>query len=149
MRTDLGILATEVLQIYRRRLESRSVDAHLVVEGDVFATVMAVEIKQVVANLLGNAMDATDELGRAGITVRGLASEVVITVSDTGHGIREQDSRRVFKSFFTTRKDVGTGLGLWVSKGIVEKHLGEISFQSCPSPPNRCTTFTVRLKKDI
>jgi signal transduction histidine kinase len=55
---------------------------------------------------------------------------VRITVADTGSGIDPALKSKIWEPFFTTKKDIGTGLGLWVSKQIMEKHAGSIRFRS-------------------
>ena len=94
------------------------------------------EIRQVVANLVGNATDAMAQGGRLFLRTapathwpsgrRGVA----ITVADTGSGIDEAVIRRIFEPFFSTKGNTGTGLGLWVSLEIVEKHEGSLRVRS-------------------
>jgi PAS domain S-box-containing protein len=94
------------------------------------------EIRQVVANLIGNAIDALPEGGR--ILVRAAYSRdwrsgspgVVVTVADTGIGMDAETSRRIFEPFFSTKGMTGTGLGLWVSSEIAEKHQGSLRVRS-------------------
>jgi len=68
-----------------------------------------------------------------------------ISVRDDGPGIPEQTSQHLFEPFFTTKGDSGTGLGLWVSKGIVEKHGGRIEFTTDISEAGHGTTFRIIL----
>jgi signal transduction histidine kinase len=70
---------------------------------------------------------------------------IAVTVSDTGKGIRREDARRLFQPFFTTKSAKGTGLGLWISKGIVQKYEGAIGFRSIHMPRGSCTCFRVFL----
>lgn len=89
-------------------------------------------LRQVVLNLLGNALAATDAGGRVEIdvaTVRDTGR--VLTVRDDGHGIEAVDLPRVFDPFFT-RSEGGTGLGLSIVHGIVERHGGTVSLESAP-----------------
>jgi len=94
------------------------------------------ELRQVVANLVGNAIDALPEGGR--ITVRARPSRdwrdgapgVAITVADNGIGMDSDTSSRVFEPFFSTKGMTGTGLGLWVSSEIAVKHQGSIRVRS-------------------
>jgi signal transduction histidine kinase len=72
------------------------------------------------------------------------AEFVRITIADRGHGIPVACQRNIFTPFFTTKKDVGTGLGLWVTKSMVEKHGGRISFRS---QPDRGTVFSILLPR--
>jgi PAS domain S-box-containing protein len=142
--TGLKQLVSEVLELYRSRSISRGLTlrASSQSEEEVFVTVIAGEIKQVVANLIANAIDATPAGGIVETSVRQIEDSVEISVSDTGCGISESNRKNLFEPFFTTKADVGTGLGLWVSKGIVEKHQGTIVLDDSRELG---TTFRVRL----
>jgi signal transduction histidine kinase len=109
---------------------------------EVFVHVIAGEIKQVLANLIANAIDATPAGGIVETSVLRFEDAVEIAVSDTGCGISEANRKHLFEPFFTTKADVGTGLGLWVSKGIVEKHGGSLLVDDAAETG---TTFRVRL----
>ena len=126
--TALSELVSSVLGLYRSRAASRAVQ--LVDEtargAGLKVMVNAGEIKQVVANLVSNAIDATPEGGSVTLSLGESAGQVEVVVSDTGSGISKESRKRLFEPFFTTKLDVGTGLGLWVSKGIIEKHGGSI-----------------------
>jgi len=94
-------------------------------------------------NLIDNAIDAMDGQGTLTLSTRLDGSDVVIDITDSGHGMPADVEARVFEPFFTT-KDVGkgTGLGLDISRRIVaERHRGEITFDSVPGR----TTVHVRL----
>jgi signal transduction histidine kinase len=104
--------------------------------------VHAAELNQVWTNLIDNAIDAMQGEGTLRIATRREADEVVVEITDSGHGIDPEVLRRVFEPFFTT-KDVGkgTGLGLDITRRIVERHDGLIDFDSRPGS----TTARVRL----
>jgi PAS domain S-box-containing protein len=142
--TGIVQLVSEVLDLYRSRSASRGLTLRSTTlpAEEVFATVIAGEIKQVIANLVANAIDATPPGGVIETTVLRVEHAVEIAVSDTGSGISEAASKQLFEPFFTTKADVGTGLGLWVSKGIIEKHGGSIWVD--PSA-QQGATFRVRL----
>ena len=102
------------------------------------------QMQQVFMNLFVNAAQAMQEEGR--ITVKSGYSKqdghVVVTVSDTGHGIDKQHIARIFDPFFTTKEDGrGTGLGLSIAYGIVTQHGGTITVDS---EPGKGTTFSMR-----
>jgi len=109
------------------------------------------ELRQIFLNLIGNAIQAMPAGGRLRLRVsdavdlntqrRGIA----ISVTDTGPGIRPEDARRLFQPFFTTKSAKGTGLGLWISKGIVQKYEGRISFRTFRTRQSACTCFRVFL----
>ena len=103
------------------------------------------EIRQVLANLVGNAVDAMGRnsgerrlcLGMTAATnhrtgQRGLR----VTVADNGGGISPEAKVRIFEPFFTTKESTGTGLGLWVSREIVKKHGGVLRFRSSDGNPH-------------
>jgi signal transduction histidine kinase len=72
---------------------------------------------------------------------------VRITVTDNGSGIHPDRIQRIFEAFFTTKQDVGTGLGLWLSQEIVQKHAGRISVKSRVAPPQSGTAFSIFLAR--
>jgi PAS domain S-box-containing protein len=94
------------------------------------------EIRQVIANLVGNAIDAVSERGR--IIIRTSSTRdwkrnregITITVADNGMGMDNSTRDRIFEPFFSTKEDTGTGLGLWISHEIVAKHQGSIRVRS-------------------
>ncbi|MGB0523574.1 MAG: ATP-binding protein [Flammeovirgaceae bacterium] len=104
------------------------------------------ELNQVFMNLIGNALDATEDEGEIGITTQNLANTIVIKITDTGMGIPEAVKSRIFEPFFTT-KDVGegTGLGLSISYGIIQKHKGTLSVES---EVGKGTAFIITLPKN-
>jgi PAS domain S-box-containing protein len=143
--TDIVALVAEVLDLYRSRCQSRGVK--LLASPDttepILATVNPGEIKQVVSNLVANALDATPTGGTITTSVARLSQpSVEIAIADTGHGIPDAIHGRLFEPFFTTKEDVGTGLGLWVSRGIAEKHGGTLVLDPASTSG---TTFRVQL----
>ncbi len=101
------------------------------------------QIEQALIALEINAIEAMPGGGTLKLTMQLLGSEIEIKVIDNGIGINEEDLDHIFEPFFTTKKDgKGTGLGLAVVHGIVERHNGRISVQS---KPNAGTTFTIIL----
>ena len=113
------------------------------------------ELRQVLSNLLANSLDAVDGSGSGSGTVKLRASlappssngkgRIRITVADNGKGIHAAALSRIFEPFFTTKGSIGTGLGLWVSKQLVEKHGGSIRVRSSTSGPHRGTAFSIVL----
>jgi signal transduction histidine kinase len=98
------------------------------------------EVRQLFANLIGNALDAMPNGGRLFLSVR--ASQdwyqpevqgVRITIADTGSGMTEAVRQRIFEPFFTTKEITGTGLGLWISSEIIAKHQGTVRVRSRPA----------------
>ena len=142
----------ELLAIFQSRLTAK----HVTVEKE-FQCVERLrafkgEIRQVLSNLLTNAIDASPQGGRLvlrvkyGVTLNGTRrSTVLMEVEDFGAGIQPQDRERIFEPFFTTKSDVGTGLGLWVSRQIVEKHGGTLDFRTSLEKGSSGTCFCVVL----
>ncbi len=110
-----------------------------------------VELRQVFLNLIGNAIQAMPEGGTLGVHVREATDwirhrrGVMISIIDTGKGIQPEDARRLFEPFFSTKSTKGTGLGLWISKGIVQKYDGLISCRSYRHAGGCATCFRVFL----
>lgn len=89
------------------------------------------QMMQVLTNLLKNAFDAMPDGGSVHITLEDTLSDVIITLSDTGTGIKEEDRAKIFEPFFTTKSiGQGTGLGLATAYGIVKMHKGQITAES-------------------
>jgi PAS domain S-box-containing protein len=110
-----------------------------------------VELRQVFLNLIVNAVQAMPDGGILEVRVREVTdwtkqdSMAAISILDTGIGIRPEDARRMFDPFFTTKSTKGTGLGLWISKGIVQKYEGRISYRSYRHANGYITCFRVLL----
>jgi PAS domain S-box-containing protein len=113
------------------------------------------EIRQVLSNLLTNAIDAMQPRGgrlllRCREATHGKTGcrGIAITVADTGCGIDRQTLQKIFEAFFTTKDIGGTGLGLWISKDIVNRHHGELKVRSSQRPSHCGTVFTLFLPFD-
>lgn len=110
-----------------------------------------VELRQVFLNLIGNAIQAMPDGGTLGVTVREATDftmnrrGIVISIVDTGAGIKPEDARHLFQPFFSTKSTKGTGLGLWISKGIIQKYDGRISCRTWRSENSNYTCFRVFL----
>ncbi len=110
----------------------------------VVAPVNPQEIKQVVLNLLVNALDSLDDDGLVRLEVGTRGGMAELTVADNGCGMEPKVLKHVFEPFFTRRKEgQGTGLGLSISYRIVSDHGGEITAES--PGPGQGATFRVRL----
>jgi len=142
---DLGAVLDEAVSIMRFRLRASEARLALQVPEGVRILADAVQIKQVLINLMINAIDAMEHTIRKDlqvrVAVRGAMAE--LSVQDTGHGIPPEKLNRIFDPFFTTKSaERGTGLGLSVCLGIVGQHRGEIAVSSVPGEG---TVFTVLL----
>ncbi|HEX8713339.1 MAG TPA: ATP-binding protein [Terracidiphilus sp.] len=114
------------------------------------------ELRQVFLNLIGNAVQAMPDGGRLSVCVREATDwprdplrGVAISIVDTGAGIHPDDMEKIFQPFFSTKSTKGTGLGLWISKGIVQKYDGRISFRSYRRSDSCTTCFRVFLPATV
>jgi PAS domain S-box-containing protein len=140
-----------VLSIYEGRLHNSGVH----VEAEYRATTPIVcfdgDVRQVLNNLVGNAIDAMPKGGHLFLRSHNIThpqtgvSGQVLTVADTGSGMSPETQARIFEAFFTTKGISGTGLGLWVSKEVVERHNGQLSVRSSQSPAAHGTVFRLFL----
>ena len=111
------------------------------------------ELKQVFMNLVSNAIQAMPEGGRMRVCVKdasvsnGRHGGIIVSITDTGTGIAPEHARRLFEPFFTTKSTKGTGLGLWISRGIVQKHDGILRFRSVFGPQVTVTTFQISIPR--
>jgi PAS domain S-box-containing protein len=146
---DPAVIMDEILQLYSRKLENKRIRVIRSYRGKFLISGYSGEVRQLLANLLVNAVDAMEEGGDLRVRVRGGRHwptgrpGVRLTVADNGSGIPRENLRRVFEPFYTTKKDAGTGLGLWVSRGIVEKHGGSIRVRSRSGGPYHGTVFSI------
>jgi signal transduction histidine kinase len=141
----LGKLAQAALRIHRKTIAGKQI--HLVpdIPEELAAEVRPGEILQVISNLIANALDALPEEGTLHLRVRKDSSVVHILIADNGHGIPNENADMIFEPFFTTKQDRGTGLGLHISKKIVEGHRGKIRMRSSVREGKSGTTFRVSL----
>ena len=138
-------LVRNMLDVHGPRLEKRNVKVSVSLDDRARVWGLSSELRQVLMNLLLNATDAVREDGQLNIRVRLVRDKIHIVVSDNGCGIPKQYQKRVFDPFFTTKSNKGNGLGLWVSKGIVEKHHGKIRLRSRIDGLRHGTAFQVIL----
>ncbi len=112
------------------------------------------ELRQVFANLIGNAFDATRQGGR--IILRERAARhpksrqpgVRVLIADTGQGMCAEVKNHLFEPFKSTKGNNGNGLGLWISKGIIDKHRGSIQVRSSTGPGKSGTVFSIFIPFD-
>jgi signal transduction histidine kinase len=140
----LATLAEAALRIHQSALKAKQI--HLVKDlpQEVTAQVYTTEMLQVMSNLIVNSLDALPEAGTLYMRLRKLGREIHIVVADNGHGIPAEHIHQIFEPFFTT-KMVGTGLGLALSKRIIEHNQGKISLRSSVRPGKSGTTFKISL----
>jgi PAS domain S-box-containing protein len=151
VQVSIAQLLDDILELQLRRLEFNNVviDKRYTSRGMVQG--FPVELKQVFLNLIGNAVQAMPDGGRLRLHVFESARRdnrqagTWVSVCDTGVGIDAEHARHLFEPFFTTKSAKGTGLGLWISKGIIQKYGGNISFRSLRRAGKNITCFQIFL----
>jgi PAS domain S-box-containing protein len=142
----------QVLHLYFRKLNGKHIE--VVKEYDQSASIRGFsgELRQLFSNLVINAVDAMNDGGKLRIHIQrshdwadGEQPGVRVTIADTGRGIQRSELSHLFEPFYTTKQDIGTGLGLWISSGIVEKHHGRIRVRSTTAFGRSGTVFSVFL----
>ena len=148
---DPAALMDEILQLYSRKLETRQIRVTRRYRNVVQIQGYAGELRQLFANLVVNATDAMGNHGSLQVRVapgHDWSSDregIRISVADNGVGIPRENVRQIFEPFYTTKKETGTGLGLWVSNGIVRKHGGSIRVRSRAQGRTTGTVFSIFL----
>ena len=151
-RLDAGKLLDEVVQLYLRKLQQRHITIDKQSKDELEIRGYPGELRQLFSNLILNAMEAMKEGGRLRLRVvrtHEWSGEqrpgVRVTFADTGTGISATSLPHIFEPFYTTKKENGTGLGLWLAYGIAQKHTGWIRVASRTSPGSSGTVFVVFL----
>ena len=126
-------IITSISNMIRQEAEAGGVELDIQVEEDLPEVhVDERQLHQVMLNLTKNALEAMPDGGRLQIGARKIAETVEVYVSDTGEGIPEEHLEQIFDTFFTTKR-TGTGLGLSLTRKIVQEHGGELHVSSQPS----------------
>jgi two-component system, NtrC family, sensor kinase len=142
-------LLDNIVELQERELRDKRIDLQRKYNVEAVLDGFAAELRQVFLNLLLNAVQAMPDGGSLRIAVREATDwptgrvGAAISIIDTGTGIQQMDSKRLFEPFFTTKSAKGTGLGLWISKGIVQKYEGRISYKSLRHLRGCMTCFRV------
>jgi PAS domain S-box-containing protein len=138
---DLKEMLHEILLLLERRLTELGVAVATDMPEPVSVAAFPAELRQVFTNLITNAAEAAGHGGNITVRIRPQAAGIdaagqkmqagaIVTIADNGDGISEDIQPHLFQPFFTTKGERGTGLGLWVSRGIINKHGGTISLES-------------------
>ena len=148
---SIGGILDDVLQLQGRQLLLNRIVLDKQYFTDATIRGFPVELRQVFLNLISNAIQAMPTGGQLRIRMATHWNEacsrtnLCISICDTGSGIRPEDAKHLFEPFFTTKSTKGTGLGLWISKGIVQKYDGAINFRSIVFKGRTVTSFRVTL----
>jgi PAS domain S-box-containing protein len=145
-------LITSALSVYQGRLVNSNIDVEKRVRATRSVFCFEGEIRQVLSNLIINAIDAMHPRGgrlfvrsREGTDWKTGRKGVILTVADTGSGMSPATQAKIFEPFFTTKEIGGTGLGLWVSHEIVQRHGGTLAVRSSQRPGRSGAVFTLFL----
>ena len=152
----IGEILESVTALYERKIQSAGIrlEQHIDFDGHVLA--MPGELRQILANLVGNAIEAIGPR-RGRITLRAYESQdrrrglsgLRVLVADDGPGIPEHVRGKIFEPFFTTKGEGGTGLGLWIASDILRKYDGTMRLRSCTQPHRSGTCFSLFLPFEI
>jgi signal transduction histidine kinase len=145
---DLVSLFDAALRVNQAKLDAKKI--HLVRKHPeaLPASVHSGEILQVISNLLINAVEALPQEGTLAIRLHKRSDHIALLVADDGPGISPENKERLFQPFFTTKSDSGTGLGLALSKKIVERHGGKIKARSRMTSGKSGTVFRILLPRE-
>ncbi len=133
---NVNTIIEDTLLLLNRQLQRANVELQSELETLPDAVIAADQIRQVLSNLVINAKDAMPNGGRLRIRTRHIPGAddlhgwVRIMIADTGTGIPQEMIRSIFEPFVTTKGEKGTGLGLWIVKGIIQNHAGKLSVKS-------------------
>ena len=145
---DLLTLVNEAIQLVSREAKNKDIE----IAQKINRTLPSIwsdpyQLRQVLVNLLTNAIHATGPGGSITVTLMGDNEGVSLTVQDTGEGIPKENMERIFEPFFSTKAPgEGTGLGLFVTRGIIERLSGKIEVDS---QLGQGTSFCIKLPKSI
>jgi signal transduction histidine kinase len=154
--TRVDELMEEVLTLYGRRIADRSLQVDRQYSCPEEALVFPGEMRQVLSNLITNAIEASSPRGRLRVRIRCARNwsdpgvrGIRISVGDTGTGIPAEVQRRLGEPFFTTKGQRGTGLGLWVTRSIIQRYGGDIHLRSSTARHRHGTVFSIFLPTNM
>lgn len=154
--TRIDGLMEEVLALYGRRISEKSLQVDRQYDCPQEAVVYPGEMRQVLSNLVTNAIEASSAKGRLRVRIRCARNwsdpgvrGIRISVGDTGTGIPAEVQRRLGEPFFTTKGQRGTGLGLWVTRSIVQRYGGDIHLRSSTASDRHGTVFSIFLPTNM
>jgi PAS domain S-box-containing protein len=148
-------LIRPVLNLYQGRLMNSGIDVRTQFTDSVEVSCLENEIRQVLNNLIGNAIDAMRTGGKlllrshCAVDAATGREGMRLTVADTGQGMSAETKSRIFEPFFTTKDINGTGLGLWISAEIVARHHGRLTVRSSEDERFHGTVFSLFLPSGV
>lgn len=137
---NVAELIDDVASVYERKLHYKKITLEKQTTEGLRIVARQGDLKQVLSNLLTNAIDAIGERGRIALRAREATAwqtgtrGIRITVADNGVGMSPEVQAEAFVPFFTTKSEIGTGIGLWVTRNLIERHGGFIRCRSAKAP---------------
>jgi len=154
-RVDVAQLLDSALVLFRAKLKNQNIKVHVECDRKCHVICSLGEIRQVVVNLIANAIDAMRRGGDLFVRAAAVPHPstcvpgVRISIVDHGEGISPSAYCKLFEAFFTTKGDIGTGLGLWLTKDIIEQHRGFIRARNHHSPRGAVFSFWIPEKPTL
>jgi len=157
VRINLKETLEDLLLLMQRRFQTLGISVSVDLPPEINVEGFPAELRQVFTNLITNAAEAAGEGGNIAVRVfpqpadtrsrsdKTLEAGAIVEITDNGPGIPPEVHQHLFQPFFTTKGEHGTGLGLWVSQGIIRKHAGSIDLASHTEGPAHGTTARVFL----
>ncbi|OVE75925.1 hypothetical protein BVX97_03030 [bacterium E08(2017)] len=142
-----------IIRMVRKTLASRSGNADIQItikdeiDQNIFVEGCESELREAFTNFLNNSIDAIKDRGTITVTVSKEHEVPKVTISDTGMGMTDEVKQKCLQPFFTTKGEKGTGMGLAVTYGIIQRHNGEIEVDSSPGIGTAITIYFGRRKK--
>jgi signal transduction histidine kinase len=149
-------LLDEVMVLYSRKVADKNLRVHREYESSDTVTVYPGEMRQVLSNLVTNAIEACSANGKLWLRVRSTRKwsdsgvrGIRISIGDNGAGISAETRQNLGQPFFTTKGQHGTGLGLWVTRSIINRYGGELQLRSSTSAHRHGTVFSIFLSTNM
>ncbi len=146
---SLTTILDEALCLFEARIIAKGIVVDKQYLKDIRISAVAGDLRQIFANLISNGLDALPDRGTLALRIAECSPRgkpvARIAIADNGCGIEPSALPHIFEALFTTKESIGTGLGLWVSRQLLEKHGGSIRFRTSTGPYRRGTTFVIEL----
>ncbi len=156
VRVQLSELIEEVVALYHRKISEKNLRILRQYESAEQVSVFPGEMRQVLSNLIANAIEATSAGGLLKFRIRSARNwsdqgvqGIRVSVADDGSGMSAEVRHRLGQPFFTTKGQHGTGLGLWVTRAILSRYGGNLQLRSSTSPERHGTVFSMFLPTNM
>ena len=143
--TDLVAVSEAALRIHQRAIRDKNIQVVKKSPEQLVASVYRGEVLQALSNLLANAIEALPANGTLCVRAQRCKNKVHLTIADTGRGIVVKPLEAIFEPFFTTKGEHGNGLGLALTKRVIDHHQGSIRVRSSTRPGRSGTVFRISL----